>query len=109
MRISKIVVATTLAIGLCVTATAVNAQVTLTAVSGFPRGHLFSQNFEKFVEEVNKRAKGSLIIDYKGGAPAVGSPFALGQRVQRGQFDIMSNTGPYYEFDRTGSAGADPC
>jgi TRAP-type C4-dicarboxylate transport system substrate-binding protein len=97
MRISKIVVAATLAIGLCVTATAVNAQVTLTAVSGFPRGHLFSQNFEKFVEEVNMRAKGSLIIDYKGGAPAVGSPFALGQRVQRGQFDIMSNTGPYYE------------
>jgi TRAP-type C4-dicarboxylate transport system substrate-binding protein len=74
-----------------------SAQVTLTAASGFPRGHQFSQNFEKFVEEVNKRSKGTLIIDYKGGAPAIGSPFTLGQRVQRGQFDIMSNTGPYYE------------
>lgn len=76
---------------------AVEAQVTLTAASGFPRGHLFSQNFEKFIEEVNKRANGSLVIDYKGGAPTIGSPFTLGQRVQRGQFDMMSNTGPYYE------------
>jgi TRAP-type C4-dicarboxylate transport system substrate-binding protein len=85
------------AAALCIASNAASAQVTLTAASGFPRGHLFSQNFEKFVEEVNKRAKGSLIIDYKGGAPAIGSPFTLGQRVQRGQFDIMSNTGPYYE------------
>ena len=46
---------------------------------------------------MNKRAKGSLVIDYKGGAPAVGSPFTLGQRVQRAQFDMMSSTGPYYE------------
>lgn len=72
-------------------------KVVLTAASGFPRGHLFSQNFERFIEEVNKRSNGTLVIDYKGGAPAIGSPFTLGQRVQRGQFDIMSNTGPYYE------------
>lgn len=97
MQIFRIASATALAIGLCVAGAAASAQETLTAVSGFPRGHLFSQNFEKFIEEVNKRANGSLVIDYKGGAPAVGSPFTLGQRVQRGQFDIMSSTGPYYE------------
>lgn len=72
-------------------------KVELTAASGFPRGHLFSQPFERFIEEVNKRSNGTLVIDYKGGAPAIGSPFTLGQRVQRGQFHIMSNTGPYYE------------
>jgi TRAP-type C4-dicarboxylate transport system substrate-binding protein len=97
MQIFRIASTTALAIGLCVAGVAASAQETLTAVSGFPRGHLFSQNFEKFVDEVNKRAKGTLVIDYKGGAPAVGSPFTLGQRVQRGQFDIMSSTGPYYE------------
>ncbi|WP_444838552.1 TRAP transporter substrate-binding protein DctP [Bradyrhizobium sp.] len=72
-------------------------KIVLTAASGFPRGHLFSQNFERFVEEVNKRGNGTLEIDYKGGAPTIGSPFTLGQRVQRGQFDMMSSTGPYYE------------
>jgi TRAP-type C4-dicarboxylate transport system substrate-binding protein len=73
------------------------AQTTLSAASAFPRGHPFSVKFEKFIEEVNQRSKGTLVIDYKGGAPAIGSPFTLGQRLQRGQFDIMGNTGPYYE------------
>lgn len=97
MRIMKMAAAIVLTVGLVAVVTTANAQVTLSAVSGFPRGHQFSLNFEKFVEEVNKRANGSLVIDYKGGAPAVGSPFTLGQRLQRGQFDIMSSTGPYYE------------
>ena len=94
-RRTAVLVATLIA---ALTAPALASQkIVLTAASGFPRGHLFSQNFERFIEEVNKRGNGTLEIDYKGGAPTIGSPFTLGQRVQRGQFDMMSSTGPYYE------------
>lgn len=73
------------------------AQTVLNAASAFPKGHLFSQKFERFVDVVNERAKGSLRLDYKGGAPAIGSPFTLGQRLQKGVFDIVANTGAYYD------------
>ena len=96
-RITSVLVATFIAA--LTIPTLASQKVVLTSASGFPRGHLFSQNFERFVEEVNKRSNGTLVIDYKGGAPTIGSPFTLGQRVQRGQFDMMSNTGPYYEID----------
>lgn len=76
---------------------AAQAQTVISAVSAFPSGHLFSSRFEQFVKEFNAAHGSEVRIDYKGGAPAVGSPFTLGGRVQQGQFDLMSNTGPYYE------------
>lgn len=74
-----------------------SGETVLSGVSAFPVGHPFSQNFERFVEDVKQRSGGSLIIDYKGGAPAVGSPFNLVQRMQTGAFDIMNITGAYYD------------
>lgn len=97
MQLSRKLLTLLGAAAICIASGVASAQVTLSAASGFPRGHPFSVKFERFIEETNKRAKGSLIIDYKGGAPAIGSPFTLGQRVQRGQFDLMGNTGPYYD------------
>lgn len=94
MTILKIAMTAALTLGL---ATAVHAQTTISAVSSFPEGTLFSVNFEKFVKDFNAANGSEITIDYKGGAPAIGSPFTLGERVQRGQFDLMSIHGPYYE------------
>ena len=68
----------------------------LSGASSFPVGHIFSVKFERFVKALNKKGKGVLKIDYKGGAPAIGSPFTLGAKVQQGAFDIITITGPYY-------------
>ena len=73
------------------------AKVVLSAASSFPEGHLFSTPFENFVKDFNAANGDEIVIDYKGGAPAIGSPFTLAERVQRGQFDMMAITGPYYE------------
>lgn len=73
-----------------------SAQVVLTAVSGFPKGAADSQRFEAWIETLNERGKGIVRIDYKGGAPAIGSPFQLTGRVASGVFDMVSITGAYY-------------
>lgn len=93
MTILKLAIAAAFSVGLAASA---HAQTTITAASAFPEGHLFSVPFEKFIEEFNAAAD-DITIEYKGGAPAIGSPFNLGERVQRGQFDLMAITGPYYE------------
>lgn len=95
MKISRILSGAALAV--CLFSTTAGAQTVISAVSGFPAGHLFSSRFEEFVKEFNAANGAEIRIDYKGGAPAVGSPFTLGGRVQQGQFDLMSNPGPYYE------------
>lgn len=94
MNILKIAMATAFTLGLGISA---QAQTTLSAASSFPEGHLFSVTFEQFIKDFNAANGAEITIDYKGGAPAIGSPFTLGERVQRGQFDLMNNTGPYYE------------
>ncbi len=74
----------------------VAAQTVISAVSGFPKGNYWSKRFEAFVPAVNTAAKGSLRIDYKGGAPAVGSPFTMVQKLQKGIYGMVSTTGAYY-------------
>jgi TRAP-type C4-dicarboxylate transport system substrate-binding protein len=81
----------------CGPITPLYAQTFLSAASAFPKGHPFSAKFERFVDVVNERSKGTLKLDYKGGAPAIGSPFTLGQRAQKGVFDIITITGAYYD------------
>lgn len=71
-------------------------EVVLSAASGFPKGTQFSQNFESWIEYVNENGKGLVRIDYKGGAPAVGSPFQQAKQLQEGVFDMISTTGAYY-------------
>lgn len=75
---------------------AIAAEQKISGVSGFPKGTFWSANWERFVEAVNAEGKGVIQIDYKGGAPAIGSPFKLVQRVQKGIFGLVSITGAYY-------------
>jgi len=82
--------------GLMAAATVGAEERVLKGASSFPAGHIFSVKFERFVKAVNLRGKGLLKIDYKGGAPAIGSPFTLGAKLQKGAFDIVTITGPYY-------------
>ncbi|HXK54784.1 MAG TPA: TRAP transporter substrate-binding protein DctP [Hyphomicrobiales bacterium] len=71
-------------------------EVVISAASGFPKGTLFSKTFEGWVEMVNEKGKGLVRIDYKGGAPAIGSPFQLVKQLQEGVFNMVSTTGAYY-------------
>ncbi|WP_375569846.1 TRAP transporter substrate-binding protein DctP [Seohaeicola saemankumensis] len=95
MYFRTIITVATCAVGLA--AGAAHSQVTLSAASAFPEGHLFSVQFERMIKEFNETHGDEIVIDYKGGAPAIGSPFTLGERLQAGQFDMLNNTGPYYE------------
>lgn len=72
-----------------------DAQTTLRAASCFPAESYFSRQFEEIIERVNA-AEGPVRIQYLGGAPAIGSPFTLVQRMAAGQFSLVSCTGAYY-------------
>ncbi|MFK5979984.1 MAG: TRAP transporter substrate-binding protein DctP [Rhizobiaceae bacterium] len=73
------------------------AEVTLTGVSCLPEGSYFSKRFEKFVGKVNKQGKGIVQIRYLGGAPAIGNPFTVIQKMSKGIYDIGSCSGAYYQ------------
>ena len=62
------------------------AEVMLTGASCFPIGSPPGKPFEAFVEEINARGKGVVQIDLKGGAPAIGSPFTLTQKMAKGAY-----------------------
>lgn len=63
------------------------------AASCFPKGSFFSRRFETVVKELQDAG---LDITYVGGAPAIGSPFTLVQKMSRGAFDLVNCTGAYY-------------
>lgn len=60
----------------------------LRGVSCFPIGSPPGIPFEKVVEEINKRGKGIVKVDLLGGAPAIGSPFQVAERMALGAYDI---------------------
>ncbi len=60
--------------------TGAGAETTISGASCFPIGSPPSRPFEALVKEINKRGKGIVQIDLKGGAPAIGSPFTLTQK-----------------------------
>ena len=72
------------------------AEVTLNGASCFPVGSPVSKPFEAVVNEVNKRGKGQVQIKLVGGAPAIGSPFTLTQRMSKGAYDIVGCTEAYF-------------
>ncbi len=72
-------------------------EVTITAASCFPQGSFFSKRFESIIDKVNETGAGQVTIDYVGGAPAIGSPFSLVQKVAQGVYDLTSCTGAYYQ------------
>ncbi len=77
-------------------APAISAEVTLSGASCFPIGSPPSRPFEAVVDEVNKRGKGVVQIDLKGGAPAIGSPFTLTQKMAKGAYDVVGCTEAYF-------------
>ncbi|MBZ0217333.1 MAG: TRAP transporter substrate-binding protein DctP [Fimbriimonadaceae bacterium] len=95
-KLKGVAASAVLALSMAFSAPLSAAEAVITAVSGFPQGTLFSRNFEAWVLEVNERGKGIVQIDYKGGAPAIGSPFQVVKKVQTGVFGMVSITGAYY-------------
>ncbi len=75
---------------------AMSAEVTLNGASCFPIGSPPSRPFEAVVDEVNKRGKGVVQIKLIGGAPAIGSPFTLTQKMAKGAYDIVGCTEAYF-------------
>jgi TRAP-type C4-dicarboxylate transport system substrate-binding protein len=72
-------------------------EVQLQASSCFPQGSFFSKRFESLVEQVNEQGKGVVQINYVGGAPAIGSPLTVMQKVSQGVYDLNNCTGAYYQ------------
>ena len=75
---------------------AFSAEVTLTGASCFPIGSPPSRPFENYVKSVNQQGKGVVQINMKGGAPAIGSPFTLTQKMSKGIYDLVGCTEAYF-------------
>lgn len=71
-------------------------EVTLSGASCFPIGSPVGVPFEKVVDAINERGKGIVQIDLKGGAPAIGDPFTIVQKVTRGVYDITGCPGAFF-------------
>ncbi|MGI9357081.1 MAG: TRAP transporter substrate-binding protein DctP [Rhizobiaceae bacterium] len=91
----KLATIAALVTGVASTAQAQEAQ--LQAASCFPQGSFFSKRFEALIDEVNEKGKGIVQINYVGGAPAIGSPLTVVQKVSQGVYDLNSCTGAYYQ------------
>lgn len=89
--------AAAIAVVFSVSAGSVSAdEVTLKGVSCFPIGSPPSRAFEAYVDDINAQGEGVLQIDNIGGAPAVGSPFTLTQKMARGAYDIIGCPETYF-------------
>jgi TRAP-type C4-dicarboxylate transport system substrate-binding protein len=73
-----------------------SAEVTLSGASCFPVGSPPSRPYEALVKEVNASGKGVIQINLKGGAPAIGSPFTLTQKMSKGAYDVVGCTEAYF-------------
>lgn len=68
-----------------------NAQeIALRGISYTPKGSVYSSEFERFVEKVNREGAGIVKINYLGGAPQVMPPTEVGGAVASGVVDIAS-------------------
>lgn len=72
------------------------AEVTLNAASCFPIGSPTSKPFEAVVDAINKKDKGVVQAKMIGGAPAIGSPFTLTQKMAAGAYDMVGCTEAYF-------------
>ncbi|MEM7252926.1 MAG: hypothetical protein AAF493_16035, partial [Pseudomonadota bacterium] len=79
-----------------VTTSVSGAEVILRGASCFPIGSPPGKPFEAVVDAVNERGKGTIQIDLLGGAPAIGSPFTLTQKMAKGAYDIVGCTEAYF-------------
>ena len=72
------------------------AEVTIRGASCFPIGSPPSKPFEGVVKDINAVGKGVIQIKLIGGAPAIGSPFTLVQKMSKGVYDIAGCPDAYY-------------
>ena len=72
------------------------AEVTLKGASCFPVGSPVSKPWANMINDVNKRGKGDIQIKLVGGAPAIGSPFTLTQKMARGAYDLVGCPEAYF-------------
>lgn len=93
-----LITAAALAVGAMtvVTAPAQSAEVTLKGAGCFPIGSPVSKPWEAFIKALNERGKGVVQIKLIGGAPAIGSPFTLVQKMSKGAYDIVGCTEGYF-------------
>ena len=68
---------------------ALAAEVTLKGASCFPVGSPVSKPWANMINDVNKRGKGDIQIKLVGGAPAIGSPFTLTQKILFENYDLV--------------------
>ena len=92
----KVTLATGMAMASALAATGAGAETTLSGVSCFPVGHPVTKPWSAYIAELNKRGKGVVQIKLVGGAPAIGSPFTLTQKMARGAYDIIGCTEAYF-------------
>ena len=78
---------------------AVNAanagEITLKAVSVFPKNNFFARHFERFVARVNEQGKGKVQIKLIGGPDAM-PPFQVGNALKGGVIDLANTTGVFH-------------
>ena len=91
---SALVVATT-AVALLGITGAARAESTLKAVSAFPKTHPFTMSYLRFIDIVNKDAKGVLHINFIGG-PEVTPPSKQPIALRNGLFDMIYGPPAYY-------------
>ena len=84
------------AVGTLASSTAQSAEVTINGASCFPVGSPVSKPWANMINDVNKRGKGDIQIKLVGGAPAIGSPFTLTQKMARGAYDLVGCPEAYF-------------
>jgi TRAP-type C4-dicarboxylate transport system substrate-binding protein len=72
------------------------AQTTINAASCWPIGSPVSKPFEALVDRVNELGDGVIQVNMVGGAPAIGSPFTLVQKMSKGAYDMVGCTEAYF-------------
>lgn len=98
----KLVVLTLMAVLIAVPLTAACAKapspagpITLEMITAFPKGTTMVASADYFVKEVNRRAQGELVFDWKGG-PEVIPTFDQPEALIRGVFDFNHGVGNYF-------------
>jgi TRAP-type C4-dicarboxylate transport system substrate-binding protein len=72
------------------------AEVTITSASCFPIGSPPSRPYEAVVEAINAKGKGIVQAKMIGGAPAIGSPYTLTQKMAKGAYGMAGCTEAYF-------------
>lgn len=97
LRRSAVVAALGLVVGAVLAALPAAAEeVVLKGVAAFQEGSIYAQKFEKYVKTVNQKGKGSIRIQYLGGAPKVMPLFDVGKNLKDGIIDIVTTSSAYY-------------